>query len=240
MRTDRNNFAPRLGVAYRPFGDGETVIRAGYGLYYDMMPIDLQAARAPFVFTETPFTNPAAPTVVLPAVFPAAGTAGPAAIALPLAVNPDLQMPYSHQWNVTVEHERWHTGFRAVVRRHARPRACGTRATSTRPQADGRLYIEKPRPFPQYPEHHLRRQRREPRLPRRHARSRTPVSRRACSSRWPTPRAKDTTETVEWSNAIENPFDLERERGRDSATPLHRLTTARDVRPAVRPRDARG
>jgi hypothetical protein len=38
---DKRNFAPRLGVAYTPhwgrffFGDGATVIRAGYGIFYD-------------------------------------------------------------------------------------------------------------------------------------------------------------------------------------------------------------
>ena len=58
VRTDRNNFAPRLGVAYRPFNDSQTVIRAGYGLYYDLLPIELQAARAPFVFTVDPVHQP--------------------------------------------------------------------------------------------------------------------------------------------------------------------------------------
>jgi hypothetical protein len=36
---DRNNFAPRVGFAYSPklFGDKTTVIRGGYGLYYDQI-----------------------------------------------------------------------------------------------------------------------------------------------------------------------------------------------------------
>ncbi len=32
---DYNNFAPRIGLAYDPWGDGKTVIRAAYGLFYD-------------------------------------------------------------------------------------------------------------------------------------------------------------------------------------------------------------
>ena len=102
------------------------------------------------MFTETPFTNPAAPSLVLPAVFPAAGTAGPSAIALPLAVNPDVQMPYSHQWSVTVEHERWNTGFRVSYVGTLGREMWYTRDVNA-PEADGRLYVEKPRPFPQYP-----------------------------------------------------------------------------------------
>ena len=35
IQTDKNNFQPRLGLAYDPKGDGKTVIRASYGLFYD-------------------------------------------------------------------------------------------------------------------------------------------------------------------------------------------------------------
>jgi hypothetical protein len=40
---DKRNFAPRIGIAYTPhwgkflFGDGKTVFRAGYGIFYDGM-----------------------------------------------------------------------------------------------------------------------------------------------------------------------------------------------------------
>jgi carboxypeptidase family protein/TonB-dependent receptor-like protein len=43
QQPDRNNFAPRIGFAYTPhigkrfLGDGKTVIRAGYGMFYDSL-----------------------------------------------------------------------------------------------------------------------------------------------------------------------------------------------------------
>ena len=35
---DRNNFGPRVGVAWEPFGSGRGVVRVGYGLYYGRLP----------------------------------------------------------------------------------------------------------------------------------------------------------------------------------------------------------
>jgi hypothetical protein len=32
--SDNNNYGPRIGIAYDPFGDGKTTLRLGYGLYF--------------------------------------------------------------------------------------------------------------------------------------------------------------------------------------------------------------
>jgi hypothetical protein len=35
VQNDKNNFAPRIGLAWDPKGDGKTVIRSSYGIFYD-------------------------------------------------------------------------------------------------------------------------------------------------------------------------------------------------------------
>ena len=49
---DRNNFAPRVGLAFRPWADKPVVIRSGYGIFYERMAnqISLQLLSAPPFF----------------------------------------------------------------------------------------------------------------------------------------------------------------------------------------------
>ncbi len=63
---DSNNIAPRIGVAWQPFKDGKTVVRASYGMFYDHPLLALafdsavadgtQAPQLAFFGTSTPCT----------------------------------------------------------------------------------------------------------------------------------------------------------------------------------------
>ena len=151
IRGDTNNFAPRIGLAWRPSGSTDTVFRAGYGIYYDIAARNASWSGVPFKITEPAFTNPAgSPTVILPLVFPSTGVGGPSTVGLPGAINPDIKIPYSMQYTATVEHQRWDTGFRATYTgTNTRQGVWGYDINS--PVPDSRPYIEKPRMFPKYP-----------------------------------------------------------------------------------------
>jgi hypothetical protein len=116
VKTDINNLAPRLGVAWDPRGDGRMAIRAGAGLFYGSISgneWNTTADNQPFTVRQTfptvktlsdPYGNlpggvapfpfnydPASPRFTLPAqVF------GPSL---------DFVWPYTYQMNVTIEKE---------------------------------------------------------------------------------------------------------------------------------------
>lgn len=150
-RADKNNFAPRIGFAWRPW-DNNTVVRAGYGIYFDAAPEGPGGGSVvPFNIAEPAFTNPTTNPLLLPVAFPSTGSAGPASVSLPQAFRPDLRVPYSMQYALTLERQQWNNGFRlSYVGTNTRQGVY--RWNINQPFADERLYVDKPRLFPRYPD----------------------------------------------------------------------------------------
>jgi outer membrane receptor protein involved in Fe transport len=106
IKTDRNNIAPRLGFAATV--DKRTVVRGAYGISYSppVMGSPLALRNPPFTSLYTVVATPFAPLNRLSEGLPAAAATSvtqPTGSLTPAAL--DLQMPWVHQFNVTVQRE---------------------------------------------------------------------------------------------------------------------------------------
>jgi hypothetical protein len=102
--TSYNNFAPRVDAAYRLPTDTETVIRGGVGLFYDLGNGPALRGYSSFPFTAVrtltnqPFPVPDAqlqPPAFTPDARPINSTF--------YVFDPELALPYTWQWNVSLE-----------------------------------------------------------------------------------------------------------------------------------------
>jgi carboxypeptidase family protein/TonB-dependent receptor-like protein len=123
-----HNFAPRVGLAWDPRGDGKTSIRAGYGIYYvrtsgqtllQLITSEpfFQLSADVFGATGAPLSNPFAalpttdkfPIFSTPPSFTGFDAQGNATFnGGLLALNPfsrNLVTPYSSNWNLTIQRE---------------------------------------------------------------------------------------------------------------------------------------
>jgi outer membrane receptor protein involved in Fe transport len=121
IKTERGNFAPRLGIAYRL--DDKTVVRAGYGISYVPITlntlanqnfgsqIDLQIAGTSAAFAPRGANGNA---ITLTTGIPSAtitdltsGVVTPPNTAVVGVVNPDARRGYIQSYNFTVERDLW-------------------------------------------------------------------------------------------------------------------------------------
>lgn len=111
--TDKNNFAPRVSVAWDPFGDGRTSIRSAFGVFYDAL-----AGQGDFFQSgvlSPPFTplvelnaTAANPTLV-PIADPLRAVAGPPNPFPPaltvIGWGDQFESPYAYHYNVGVQRQ---------------------------------------------------------------------------------------------------------------------------------------
>jgi hypothetical protein len=105
-KTTYNNFAPRIGVAYRLFQHPgrETVLRGGFGIFYDLG--NGQTAQGftgvPFAGSRTQANVPYPLSATAAAPFVASGPPFASAVLI-RAFDPNLKLPRTYQWNFAVE-----------------------------------------------------------------------------------------------------------------------------------------
>jgi hypothetical protein len=127
---DKNNFAPRVGFAYRVDDEGKLVLRGGYGIYYDRISTryaNTQLFNYPYLAIGVglvnalvpqpsaifrPFTSPFV-QLPLPSAFPTAATIPSplsplSPVGVPVSgiyVDPNLKTPYVQQFNFGAQWE---------------------------------------------------------------------------------------------------------------------------------------
>lgn len=102
LRTDRNNLAPRFGIAYTPLKN--TVLRAGYGIFYNVLEtsfIGLTRFNPPTLRTFDA-VNP-----VMPNLLAQAQTGLPSGLVIP---NRNSATPYAQHLNFTIDRQLFNPG----------------------------------------------------------------------------------------------------------------------------------
>ena len=107
--TYKRNFQPRFALAYRPFNDTKTVIRAGFGIFTvtNLGPLSFNNSGNPTSVLHI-YTNSgtvAAPLIQFPNTAPPAVGVQYGGGGLDQGVDPNYRDPQANQWNLTVERQ---------------------------------------------------------------------------------------------------------------------------------------
>jgi len=102
---DRNDFAPRLGLAYSPLGNQQVVFRASYSIYYNGPRsrdfLDHLGRNYPFHFAETSQSPIDEPQLNLSTPFE---TISPTELRI-RSIDPNLRSRYTQYWRLEVQSE---------------------------------------------------------------------------------------------------------------------------------------
>lgn len=101
--SDKNNFSPRIGISWDPFKSGKTIVRAGYGFYYDQVLVGIFEQNA---FVNPPFNNRATFSGAgVGFSNPTGGTLGDLPARDLIASAADFQTPEIQQWSLGIQRE---------------------------------------------------------------------------------------------------------------------------------------
>ncbi len=102
MNTDKNNFSPRVGFAYRLGGSDRTVLRGGFGIFHPTVAV--QGVRDLLATNEFRFTNTRRGGATLAHGFSQGTFSVDPGDYGSEGVDPNIKSPDIYQYNVTFEH----------------------------------------------------------------------------------------------------------------------------------------
>ncbi|MEG9434087.1 carboxypeptidase regulatory-like domain-containing protein [Terriglobus sp. ADX1] len=108
--TYKGNFQPRVSLAYRPFDDTKTVVRAGFGIFTmtNLGPLSFNNSGNPTSALHTysnSMTTAGTPLIQFPNTAPPSAGVQYGGGGLDQGVDPNYRDPQSEQWNLTLERQ---------------------------------------------------------------------------------------------------------------------------------------
>jgi len=104
VQPDKHAWQPRVGLSWRPFFGTSTLVRAGYGLYYNTsiyQPIaTMMAQQSPLSKSLSVQNSPANPLTLANGF-----NASPSTTTNTFAIDPNFRAGYSHNWSLSVQQD---------------------------------------------------------------------------------------------------------------------------------------